>query len=804
MRESNFHFPSTNKAGVSITSALYDRRALDCTADLPLVNSLSHLNYLTSSSARIREILTTDGGLERLVRILRTTRVTEDTLHSWKWTMAFQCVVNVGVRGTAEIRQRVVQVGAVPILVEILNAYLLGTEVVRLEQKLGEAMNALNERIHISKVMDFAAHPDQQQVDGHSEVNDPSNTVVFGHMLASGANNSTGAVPARTSSAAARTSAQAAAAAAAAVAAVTGVNPIPVSVPSMNPPNSAAAPTAAGAAAAATATVSNRQQTRRAGGEGNHPLSRHVSYSEAATAGPPPDAYAPYSSHAYLYSEQERLQAEYEAARRRLNAVQHVMYRHDDVVLTLRLLAYLTKTSSQRQLLHECPLLSAQLRITSDSGSSGSEAGRHGNHGGLASRRGISGGYATASDLEDAVLAAQFSAQANATAGIPAPRRRKYANDATVDVFSIVERFTVQRAFPSDMVYWSSIVMRNSSRRDELRNNCRQCAYLKCQKWETHPNEFAKCRRCRKAKYCSKVCQSKAWQEGHRNWCAERGPAGVNNPGSAEEEAAVAAAAAAAAAAGIAAVAVPPAHHHPQQQPLPQQAIQQQQQQQSLAPLLMQANQHQHPQHQQHHQQHQAQQYKYHQQQQQPQAQYAYHHLEQQQQQQAHYAQQQQVHYAQQQQQQQQQAQYTQQQLQHQYQQPQPAYSASASVAASVGLADAGMTSAMHASPSLPQLTPSVSSAPQTAPRQTHATTGDATFAAVDTRPAAGGPVASAHHHGAGSHLHHHHPYRQAPPPQRQSVHSDGAQQTMPSASLRNRGGTRGNGNGNVNGGSSR
>ncbi|KAJ2076348.1 hypothetical protein GGI16_008402, partial [Coemansia sp. S142-1] len=109
MRESNFHFPSVNKACVSITSALYDRRALDCTADLPLVNSLSHLNFLTSSSARIREILTTDGGIERLVRILRTTRVTDDTLHNWKWTMAFQCVVNVGVRGTAEIRQRVVQ-----------------------------------------------------------------------------------------------------------------------------------------------------------------------------------------------------------------------------------------------------------------------------------------------------------------------------------------------------------------------------------------------------------------------------------------------------------------------------------------------------------------------------------------------------------------------------------------------------------------------------------------------------------------------------------------------------------------------
>ena len=37
---------------------------------LPLYNSLSHLTYLTSTSPRIREIMTMDGGLERLIRIL--------------------------------------------------------------------------------------------------------------------------------------------------------------------------------------------------------------------------------------------------------------------------------------------------------------------------------------------------------------------------------------------------------------------------------------------------------------------------------------------------------------------------------------------------------------------------------------------------------------------------------------------------------------------------------------------------------------------------------------------------------------
>ena len=67
MREVNFSIPNVNKASVGITTALYDRRALDCTSTLPLINSLNHLAYLTTSAARIRDILTNDGGVERLV-----------------------------------------------------------------------------------------------------------------------------------------------------------------------------------------------------------------------------------------------------------------------------------------------------------------------------------------------------------------------------------------------------------------------------------------------------------------------------------------------------------------------------------------------------------------------------------------------------------------------------------------------------------------------------------------------------------------------------------------------------------------
>ncbi|KAF8754925.1 MYND finger [Rhizoctonia solani] len=224
MRESNFAFPPQNRACVCITSQLYDRRALDATSALPLYNSLTHLVYLTSTSPRIREILTLDGGLERLVRILRDfcanpprrrdaawiyglsppdatpsddlpkridhrispttydlgdddndfflesssraelekaahrfkigpSRVHEfalqkphptahsipyiptpgtpfpyqiDPLAARTFSLAFQCVVNIGVRGSEHIRRRVVQAGALGVVSCILAVWLKG------------------------------------------------------------------------------------------------------------------------------------------------------------------------------------------------------------------------------------------------------------------------------------------------------------------------------------------------------------------------------------------------------------------------------------------------------------------------------------------------------------------------------------------------------------------------------------------------------------------------------------------------------------------------------------------------------
>ncbi|KAF1966370.1 MYND-type zinc finger protein MUB1 [Bimuria novae-zelandiae CBS 107.79] len=123
MREVNFSIPNANKASVNITTALYDRRALDCTSTLPLINSLNHLAYLTTSSARIRDILTVDGGIERLICILKGGR-SKDMMDMWKWNLAFQCIFNIGVRGSENVRTRVVEADMVPVIATILDNYI--------------------------------------------------------------------------------------------------------------------------------------------------------------------------------------------------------------------------------------------------------------------------------------------------------------------------------------------------------------------------------------------------------------------------------------------------------------------------------------------------------------------------------------------------------------------------------------------------------------------------------------------------------------------------------------------------------
>lgn len=115
------------------------------------------------------------------------------------------------------------------------------------------------------------------------------------------------------------------------------------------------------------------------------------------------------------------------------------------------------------------------------------------------------------------------------TIGFPFPPEVPELNSPG-NIFSLVERFTCRhntnqssmQDYGSDIQYWAGVIMRNACRRDDAKAGLRQCTNMECGKWETSPREFAKCRRCRKAKYCSKSCQSISWSAGHRNWCQDK------------------------------------------------------------------------------------------------------------------------------------------------------------------------------------------------------------------------------------------------------------------------------------------
>lgn len=355
-------FPLQNRAAICITSTNYDRRALDCTAYLPIINSLTNLAYLTGSSPTIRDILTRDGGLECLVTILKNTKV-RDRKNGLKWTLAFQCVVNIGVRGTEQVRKRVVQAGMVPVIVNLLESFF----------SLLKTVSEENERKRHQRKLEQQQQQQQQSQPMDSSATSPNISidaaladVVSPSPLAGDLNTNT-RVPVRNS-------------------------------PYRSPV--AAATTVGGVASLASLDEASQ-----------HPVTS--------------EAMRPVQN----------------------DTNSQFFYSEDDILHALQLLAYLSKYPSLRS---------------------------------------------------------------------------SFLTESGPNVFAIVEKFTHRTLHPLEIQYWAGVIMRNACRKDETRQGIRQCAYTGCGKWETKPREFAKCRRCRKAKYCSKPCQSKAWSEGHRWWCVEK------------------------------------------------------------------------------------------------------------------------------------------------------------------------------------------------------------------------------------------------------------------------------------------
>ncbi|KAI4132671.1 MAG: hypothetical protein LQ338_000611 [Usnochroma carphineum] len=644
MREVNFSIPNVNKASVGITTALYDRRALDCTSTLPLINSLNHLAYLTTSSARIRDILTVDGGVERLVCILKQGR-SQEMMEIWKWNLAFQCVVNIGVRGSEAVRTRVVEADMVPVIATILDNYV---KVVDMCRELDDADTRRRElqlrqreqqeqQRHITASpprnpcgpMEFQPFQDRGNVSRDTqsfrrhnppaliEIPQPFPQMMYQQTAAESSLADLNAAQAATTSPQPRPNRhhhhhhhhnnhhhhhrsqdsrhhaqlspviggrshfpQPIAVPVAPMDAADGFGIRPVRdadrLPSMLPslqagitsqPDSPTTPNAPMGRHPAGPVRNRRRssvrhQQQSGSGDSDDAIGEEIA-SEASAANdnldepmvdvqatvdiqgvedqdtmadtmatplgltaqnvsegqeaetfnithrspidgsiintniaptapnigfppapppmnvvnvqPPPAAFVPQNFHTrYLLHHSAP------------PGIQAAMPRDEDVLMSLQLLAYVSKYCTLRSYFQESHLV-PKLRIDPKLKMNESPQRPDGTAAAARERPGFD------EEEEEYLLPDDFN------------------------IFPLVEKFTV-RHHSQDMRHWAGVVMRNLCRKDDSRGGIRQCAYYRCGKWEEYTRQFAKCRRCRRTKYCSKECQKKAWVF-HRHWC---------------------------------------------------------------------------------------------------------------------------------------------------------------------------------------------------------------------------------------------------------------------------------------------
>ncbi|BCS19257.1 MYND-type zinc finger protein MUB1 [Aspergillus puulaauensis] len=582
MREVNFSIPNVNKASVNITTTLYDRRALDCTSTLPLINSLNHLAYLTTSSARIRDILTVDGGIERLICILKEGR-SNNLMEMWKWSLAFQCVVNIGVRGSEIVRTRVVEADMVPVIATILDNYIKVIDKVRARSDSEAQRHKHQHYPHKTSpsTSDSASRPslpditnteqrtsrrqpppthieippfyhDTRAVDSNAmdvtssprvPVTSPPERSTFGqdaHAHRSHANPRHRAIQPLATAIPSMDTADG-----------FGLRPVRDAerLPSMLPaifnglasqPDSPTTPNDHRHIRnnASTTQRPTLRQNQSTSGESDDATGEDAVMGDDTTSG---DAAEPIigvqsgmdldddgdrqtmidsvsDSHDLTVTDtsegqdaetfnithrstvdgsiinNDNAQAVNNANsppivpspyslyfRDRPNTASqnflNTMPREEDVLMSLQLLAYVSKYCDLRsyfQSSHLVPKLKVDRELQMlDEG---------------------------ASPIE------------------PLEEEDEYLLPDDVNIFPLVEKFTA-RHHSKDMSYWACVVMRNLCRKDESRGGIRQCAYYKCGKWEEFTRQFAKCRRCRRTKYCSKDCQKAAWLY-HRHWCA--------------------------------------------------------------------------------------------------------------------------------------------------------------------------------------------------------------------------------------------------------------------------------------------
>ncbi|TIB06230.1 hypothetical protein E3P96_00653 [Wallemia ichthyophaga] len=527
MRESNFSNPAQNRASCVVSTSFYDRKALDARDPVALINSLTNLQYLTSVSQKVRDIVAYDGGIERLVRIMKWAmsillvsgasatptpfllapdrgsqplQGVYDRQILYIWTLSFQCCVNIGVRGSEELRTKVVQAGVLDVAGAILGTWKASMDRYRLKKikeyhlhtiSLRAWLNDQNNRkaSKLSESAEPSATPestllgDEEPITGLGQVHVsqvspmppavPNSTPIFTDQVNEhdqpepSTSTQTEASESRSSSV---------------VQSEDDVEEQPETnnyvrsrsgtvVPSSQQTIINSQPTPANTPQV-VAGIENQQQETPQPGQTMQPAA--VAQPTQPTQ-PTQSTLPTQSTNSSPVTRRPIEHIEY------FRPEENTIYREEDVLLALQLLAYISKYP--------------HIREGFQAPSRAWQVGR------------------PSFDPEESPI-----------------DRLSYRDHYKRNLFYIVESFTYEGHIddptsiylPSEIRYWAGVTMRNACRKHESFNGIRQCANVACGKWETSPKEFAKCRICRKAKYCSKECQSRAWRVGHRFWCQTR------------------------------------------------------------------------------------------------------------------------------------------------------------------------------------------------------------------------------------------------------------------------------------------
>jgi hypothetical protein len=129
MRQPNrFSFGGVPRPVDVLSPGTYNRAALDVRSPIPLTITLTNLRSLVFNIPQTRQLMTCDGALEALVDILSMEQDPDDSDTFQIRKLALQCLSQFGIRGSELIRVRTVEAQSVAVLVTILESFFRAME----------------------------------------------------------------------------------------------------------------------------------------------------------------------------------------------------------------------------------------------------------------------------------------------------------------------------------------------------------------------------------------------------------------------------------------------------------------------------------------------------------------------------------------------------------------------------------------------------------------------------------------------------------------------------------------------------